>query len=311
VFGSSGPLYTMSAAPSSLSVAQGGQGTSTITITPENGFTGSVSFLATGLPYGMTAAFNPNSSTGTSTMTLTASSTASLGTGTMLVIGTSGNLAQTTSLTLTVTPVTTVSLSRSSLIFVNQAVDTTSLAGGVTLENTGAEILEISSIALAMGTNFAISSNTCGSTLAVGKTCKVSATFTPTQLGPLTDTLSFTDNVSGSPQTVALSGTGVPQATLIPAALSFPETKVGATSAAKIVILKNYLSTTLTGISYSTTGPFAVSNTTCGTTLDSKASCTISLTFSPTQTGAATGTLTVSNSANNSPQTVSLSGTGD
>lgn len=43
----------------------------------------------------------------------------------------------------------------------------------------------------------------------------------------------------------------------------------------------------------------------------SKASCTISATFSPTQTGTATDTLSVSDSANNSPQTVSLSGTGD
>jgi len=86
---------------------------------------------------------------------------------------------------------------------------------------------------------------------------------------------------------------------------------VGNTSLPKTFKLKNNLSTTLTAISYSTTGPFSVSTTTCGTTLKSNASCTISVTFSPTATGPATGTLNVSDSANNSPQTATLSGTGD
>jgi nucleoside-specific outer membrane channel protein Tsx len=103
VFGSSGPLYTLSASPNSLSIVQGHQGTSTITITPENGFNGSVSFSASGLPSGVTAVFNPNPATSTSTLTLTASGTATTGTTTVTVIGTSGSLTQTTTLTLTVT----------------------------------------------------------------------------------------------------------------------------------------------------------------------------------------------------------------
>jgi nucleoside-specific outer membrane channel protein Tsx len=103
VFGSSGPLYTLSASPSGLTVVQGGQGTSTITITPVNGFSGSVSFSASGLPSGVTATFNANPATSTSTLTLTASGTATTGTTTVTVIGSSGSLAQTTTLTLTVT----------------------------------------------------------------------------------------------------------------------------------------------------------------------------------------------------------------
>jgi type 1 fimbria pilin len=75
--------------------------------------------------------------------------------------------------------------------------------------------------------------------------------------------------------------------------------------------LRNNQPTALTGITYSTAPPFAISTSTCGTTLDSKKSCTISVTFSPTETGVATGTLTVTDSANDSPQTVTLSGTGD
>jgi hypothetical protein len=113
VFGSSGPLYTLSASPSGLTVVQGGQGTSTITITPVNGFSGSVSFSASGLPSGVTATFNANPATSTSTLTLTASGTATTGTTTVTVIGSSGSLTQTTTLMLTVTPGPSYTLSAS------------------------------------------------------------------------------------------------------------------------------------------------------------------------------------------------------
>jgi nucleoside-specific outer membrane channel protein Tsx len=206
----------------------------------------------------------------------------------------------------------TVTLSPTSLGFGNQAVETTSAAKTVTLKNTGTTTLYNSSIAITAGNSFfAISNNTCGATLAAGKTCKVSVTFTPTQLAAETGTLTFTDNASGSPQTMSLSGTGVAQATLTPSSHTFPKTKVGSTSAPYNFTLRNNLSTTLTGISYSTAAPFAVSTSSCSTTLDSKKSCTISVTFSPTVTGAAAGTLTVNDSANVSPQTARVSGTGD
>jgi hypothetical protein len=309
VFGSSGPLYTLSAAPSSLTVLQGGQGTSTITITPWNGFSGSVSFSASGLPGGVTAAFSPDPATSASTLTLTANGTATAGTATVLVIGTSGNLTQITPLTLTVILAPAVKLSTTSMGFGNVAVNSTSVAKSVRVKNTGNATLDISNIA--PSADFSVASTTCGATLAVRKACQVSVTFTPTELGTVTGTLSFIDNAGNSPQTVQLSGTGVAQATLSPAGYTFPKTKAGNTSAAHNFNLKNNLPTTLTGISYSTAAPFAISTTTCGTALNSKESCTISVTFSPTQTGTATGTLTVSDSANNSPQTARLSGTGD
>ena len=97
--------YTLSASPASVTVAQGGSGASTITVNPTNGFTGSVSLSASGLPSGVTASFNPASTTGTSTLTLTASSTATTGTATVTVTGTSGSLTHTTTVSLTVTPV--------------------------------------------------------------------------------------------------------------------------------------------------------------------------------------------------------------
>ena len=131
--------------------------------------------------------------------------------------------------------------------------------------------LDISSITASA--KFAISANTCGATLAVGKSCKVSVTFTPTEVGQITGTLTFTDNAINSPQNVQLSGTGALPATLTPSSATYKKQKVGTTSAAKKFTLANNQSVALTSIAISMTGDFAVSSTTCGTTLASKQKC--------------------------------------
>src|SRR5205807_4926846 len=94
--GAAGPDFSLSASPSTLSIVQGSNGPSTITVAPLNGFNGSVSLSASGLPSGVTAAFNPASTTTTSSLTLTASSTATAGTSTVTITGTSGSLTHTT-----------------------------------------------------------------------------------------------------------------------------------------------------------------------------------------------------------------------
>jgi hypothetical protein len=195
-----------------------------------------------------------------------------------------------------------------SLSFGDEAVGTTSPAKTVTLKNTSTATLDISSIT--PSGDFAISANTCGATLAGKKSCKVSITFTPMASGKLTGTLTFTDNAANSPQTVPLSGTGVEPATLTPASAVYAKQNVGTTSAAKTFTLTNNQPVDLTGIAISTTGHFAVSATTCEASLNAKAKCTISVTFSPTETGTQTGQLIVQDSANNNPQTSNLTGTG-
>jgi hypothetical protein len=201
-----------------------------------------------------------------------------------------------------------VGVSPNSLRFGNEAVGTTSPAKTVTLKNTSTATLDISSITPSGA--FAISANTCGATLAGKKSCKVSITFTPMALGKLTGTLTFIDNAANSPQTVPLSGTGVEPATLTPASAVYAKQQVGTTSAAKTFTLTNNQPVDLTGIAISTTGHFAVSATTCAASLNAKAKCTISVTFSPTETGIQTGQLIVQDSASNNPQTSNLSGTG-
>jgi uncharacterized repeat protein (TIGR03803 family) len=198
-----------------------------------------------------------------------------------------------------------------SLTFGNQVINTTSTAKTVTLSNTGDEILAISSIT-ANG-NFAVSSNTCGTTLALGAQCKVSVTFTPTVVYTQRGALTFTDNAPTNPQTMELWGTGVLPATLTPGGLlpqAYTPQAVGTTSAPKTFTLTNNQPVTLNGIAISTTGDFAVSATTCTASLPAKSKCTISVTFTPTLIGTRTGGLSVNDSAANSPQTVALSGKG-
>jgi len=96
------PDFSLSASPSSLTIAQGSNGSSTITVIPQNGFTGSVSLAASGLPSGVTALFTPASTKTTSSLTLTASGAAAAGTSTVTITGTSGSLIHTTMVALTV-----------------------------------------------------------------------------------------------------------------------------------------------------------------------------------------------------------------
>jgi uncharacterized membrane protein len=100
-----GPNFAFSISPDLLTVLQGAATTSTITVIPQGGFTGSVSFAASNLPGGVTASFSPNPTTNTSVMTLIASSSATPGTYTATVTGSSGTLPTTSSgISLTVSP---------------------------------------------------------------------------------------------------------------------------------------------------------------------------------------------------------------
>ena len=132
------PNFTLSSSPASLTVNRGASGASTITITRSGGFTSAVSLSATGLPSGVTATFNPASTTGgSSTLTLAASSTAATGTVNVTINGAGGGLSRSTTLSLTVNspppPDFTLSVNPSSLT-INRGA---SGAATVTIARTG------------------------------------------------------------------------------------------------------------------------------------------------------------------------------
>jgi hypothetical protein len=102
--GSAIPDFALSATPATQSIAQGGSTTYTVSVGALNGFTGSVSLSASGLPTGATPTFNPTSITpGTSsTLTITTTTSTPIGSQTITITGTSGALTHTATVTLTV-----------------------------------------------------------------------------------------------------------------------------------------------------------------------------------------------------------------
>jgi hypothetical protein len=210
------PNFTLSASPTSLSVAQGTSGNSTITVTPSGGFTGSVTLSASGLPSGVTATFGTNPTTSTSVLNLSASSTATTGTATVTITGTSGTLTHTTTISLTVTaPVTpdfSLSASPASLT-VKQGTsgsstitvtDVGGFTGSVTLSNSALP----SGVTAAFGTNPTTSTSvltfTASSTATVG-TSTVTITGTSGTLSHTT-TISLTISSAAAQQLIGNPG---------------------------------------------------------------------------------------------------------
>ncbi len=218
------------------------------------------------------------------------------------------NSPQTVSLTGTgVAAVPAVTLSPTSLAFVSQAVGSTSTPQTVTLTNSGSASLVISGIT---ATGDFAETNNCPGILAATSSCTISVTFTPTTTGKRTGALSVADNAAGSPQTVNLSGTGAaPFVTFSPNSLTFQSLAVNTTSTPQTVTLTNSGNSSLTVSGIVTTGDFAETNN-CPGSLAANASCTITITFTPTAAGTRTGTLSVTDNAPGSPQAVSLSGSG-
>jgi Abnormal spindle-like microcephaly-assoc'd, ASPM-SPD-2-Hydin len=100
-----------------------------------------------------------------------------------------------------------------------------------------------------------------------------------------------------------------PAVTLSAATMSLGGQVVGTTSSAHTVTLTNSGNAALSITSMAITNGFAQANT-CGASIAAGASCTITVTFTPSVAGEITGTLSVTDNAFGSPQQLSLSGTG-
>jgi hypothetical protein len=272
----------------------------------------------------------PNSGTiqplGTCTITVTFTPTATGARSATLTVNDNTSAGkQTISLTGTgAAAVPTATLLPASLSFGSVAVSVTSAAKTSTLTDTSTTVaLNISSITItgADAGDFKLSSaTTCPSsgTIPALGTCIVSVTFTPSAPGARSATLTVNDNTSAGKQTVSLSGTGVVTATLLPASLNFGSVTVGSTSAAKSSTLTDTSSAaalTITSITLGGTDPgdFQITSaTTCPTsgTLNPLKTCLITVTFTPTASGARSATVTVDDNTSSGKQTISLSGTG-
>lgn len=194
--------------------------------------------------------------------------------------------------------------------FYGQVIGTPSTQTG-TLTNVGQAPLLISGIVYAGPTDF-VESNNCPiapNTLAVQASCTISVTYTPTFVGSESGTITFNDNALPSPQTASVFGSSVSAAvpTLTPSSLTFPTVLIGQSSTPQTATLTNAGTGPLGVESIYSYGDFPETNN-CPGSLAVGASCTLTVTFTPSQLGQEYGYVYIN--TDNAYNNISLSMTG-
>jgi hypothetical protein len=203
-----------------------------------------------------------------------------------------------------------VTLSLASASFAATLVGTTTASKTVTLTNLGTTPVTINSVTT--GTDYTVTSNTCGGQLAPG-TCTINFAFKPTTGGPLNEVLTITDSDPSSPQTVALSGVGKALKASV-GTLGMGTHLIGVTSGTAVPVTLTNLGTSainITSISYPNP-EFSqyLPSSTCGASFPGLSTCQIFSVFTPNAPGPQTGSFVVVDSDPSSPTTVNLTGSG-
>ena len=290
------PSFTLAAANPTLAVTQGSNNTDSITVSTANGFTGSVTLAASGLPTGVTAAFSPNpTTTGSSVLTLTATSAAVTGPVTVTITGTSGTASQTTTIALTVNaaPSFTLSPSAATLTVIQGASSPDTIS--VTAANgfSGAVTLVATGLPTGVTASFATNPATGSSVLTL------TATSTATT-GTSTVTISGTSGTLTASTTIALTVSLPPSFTLAPSAPTVSVVQ-GSTNTDTITVTgANGFSSTVTlaatGLPSGVTAAFATSPATGSSVLTLTATSTATTGTSTVTISGTSGTLTASTS---------------
>lgn len=179
----------------------------------------------------------------------------------------------------------------------------------ITISNTGKQSISNANPRVSDGDtqDFSVNPSQCSS-IQTGGSCTATVTFAPTAQGTRWASLLITSDASNSPRSVYLTGEGGSvSASLSAPTLPFGNQDTGSQSAASSVTLTNTGTESLTISGITSSADFPQTNT-CGSSLAAAASCQISVQFAPSNAGAETGTLTVTDNAGT--QTVALSGTG-
>ena len=213
-----------------------------------------------------------------------------------------------------------ISASPSAASFGSVVISTPSAPATITLSNSGDQPLSLNGIVVT-GANFVdfSESDTCHppTVLAATRSCTITVVFTPTATGPRAAALSFTDNAPGSPQTVALTGTGLaPPApagavTLVPGSITFPVISEGSKSAPASVTVTNSGTAALHISSVAAGGNNVndfVNVNGCAGTIATGASCSITVSFAPIAAGLRSETISIQDDAPDLLQIIRISG---
>jgi len=207
----------------------------------------------------------------------------------------------------------TVSLAPNSFNFGNQTQGTTSLAQIATLTNTSAGPVSISGVSIGGNASDFTLVNNCSTTLAAYASCTISVAFAPQGAGSFIGTLYVFDTAGSGQQSVTLTGTGtsnIPSGYFSPASINFGNQTLLSASNAWGMTLNNSGAVTMQNISISATGDFSIrpGSNSCTGSLAAGSPCSFQVIFTPTATGARSGTVTAL--FNNGSITANLTGTG-
>ncbi len=313
---------TLGFSPSSINFGNQAYGTGSaavpITVTNTGGSTVTFSGIAV---TGTNSSYFPESSNCPTNLTAGANCTiyvsfapAASGSFGATVVVTSNASGSPQSIGVSGTGVAPVTLSATSVTFGTVLTGTIKTATAITLTNQMSVALTGINVSISGAAAFT-QTNTCGSSLAAGAQCGISVTFAPTTSGTQTGTASISDSAANSPQTIALKGSGVYPISFAPTSLGFGTVTAGNNST-KTTTVTNNEKTSVTISTVALTGAKAKYYTQTNTCIRSSplapgATCTITVTFAPTVTGALPAFVTLTDSATNSPQTLDLFGTGN
>jgi len=204
----------------------------------------------------------------------------------------------------------TMAASPASVSFGNVQVNST-LSSTVVLNNTGSSSVTVSQAAVT-GTAFTMSGMSIPATIGAGQSASFSVTFAPKASGSATGNVAITSNASNTSFNVALSGAGVTPGSLSTGSniMAFGTVQIGKSQQQTATITNNGGSSVTISSATITGAGFALSGITTPLTLTAGQSTTFSVTFTPTSTANASGTVTVASDAAGSPLTWTLSGSG-
>jgi Bacterial Ig-like domain (group 3)/FG-GAP-like repeat len=178
---------------------------------------------------------------------------------------------------LTGTGVRSLSFSATSL-----ALSANSPTQSLTITNNGSIGVDSLSVTVngANASDFTLSSNTCGTSLAPGASCTVGVTFNPPGSSNYTALLEIHSDAPNAPAKITMTGAGISQTqealTFTPNSLYF---FVYGTETQNVQVV-NHSSNTVNGISVVLDAPsFFSVTTTCGSSLAVNGTCTISVSF--------------------------------
>jgi hypothetical protein len=179
-----------------------------------------------------------------------------------------------------------------------------------TLTNSGGSAVSITA-ANVSAASFSVSGLSLPMTLSPKQSATFTLTFAPTSAGSASGTLAVVSDADNATLDIALSGTGMAagQLSVSPTNMSFGNVVVGAKSSLNGTLGATGSSVTVSAASINS-NEFVLSGMSLPTTLSAGQTTSFTVTFKPAIAGSATGTLSFSSDAGNSPTAQSLTGNG-